>query len=85
MRPSPRSQGPAVSVPASDTRAADLKRRRFLLSLGATGAGAAAVAMTALPGAAAAAEAVAPAAAPEHDAGYRETPHVRAYYRSAKL
>jgi hypothetical protein len=79
----PRSRRAAASLPAADSRAADLKRRRFLLSLGASGASVAAVAATALPGVAAAQPAA--TAAPEHDAGYRETPHVRAYYRSAKL
>ena len=59
----------------------DEKRRRFLLSLGAGGAGAAAA------GVAAAAGTVAPAATkPESkQSGYRETQHVRDYYRSAKF
>jgi hypothetical protein len=83
MRNPTRSDRPATPVPASDSPSADLKRRRFLLSLGAGGAGAAAVAAATLPGVAAAQPAV--AAPTDQDAGYRETDHVRDYYRTAKL
>ena len=59
----------------------DEKRRRFLLSLGAGGASAAAA------GIAGAAGTVAPAQTEPQSkpAGYRETRHVRDYYRSAKF
>jgi hypothetical protein len=59
----------------------DLKRRRFLFSLGAGGA--AAVSAAAMPTAS-----VAQAATAETNdtgSGYRETQHVRDYYRTAKL
>jgi len=69
----------ATPAPAST----DLKRRRFLLSLSAGGVGAAAAAMTALPGSAAPLQ---PAAASNtDDAAYRETEHVRDYYRTTRL
>lgn len=58
----------------------DLKRRRFLLALGAGSAGAATAAAQPL---AAAAEA-APAASAAGQ-GYRETEHVRDYYASTRL
>jgi hypothetical protein len=58
----------------------DLKRRRFLLALGAGSAGAA----TAVAQPLAAAVDAAPAA-PESSQGYRETAHVRDYYASARL
>jgi hypothetical protein len=67
------------ATPASSST--DLKRRRFLLS--ASGAGAAAVAVAASP-----ATAVAIAqdtAAPTDDAAYRETAHVRDYYRTTRI
>jgi hypothetical protein len=70
-----------VATPASPST--DLKRRRFLFSLSASGAGAAAVAMTVMPGSAAALQ---PASATDtDDAAYRETAHVRDYYRTTKL
>ncbi|MPZ45257.1 MAG: formate dehydrogenase [Betaproteobacteria bacterium] len=66
--------------PAHAAAKPDEKRRRFLLSLGAGGAGAAAA------GVAAAAGTVAPAetAPKSKSSGYRETQHVRDYYRSAR-
>lgn len=70
-----------VATPASPST--DLKRRRFLLSLTATGAGAAAAAMTVMPGSAAALQTA--AATGTDDAAYRETEHVRDYYRTTKL
>ena len=59
----------------------DASRRRFLFTLGAGGAGAAGAAT----GAAAAAAQVAPDTTAADDAQYRETEHVRDYYRSAKI
>ena len=58
----------------------DLKRRRFLLALGAGSAGAA----TAVAQPLAAAANAAPAAT-QASQGYRETEHVRDYYASARL
>ena len=66
----------------SDPRAPVSKRRGFLLALGAGGIGAAAIAARSLEG-------NAPVAPAEPDAasgdGYRETDHVRRYYRTAKI
>jgi hypothetical protein len=73
---------PAVPDAAPASPSTDPKRRRFLLTLGLGGAGAAAAAVVAAPAAAAGvvtAEPVAP------DSGYRESAHVRDYYRTAKL
>jgi len=59
------------------------KRRRFLFALGASGAGAAAA--VAAPAVTAT---VAPAATAQpkgRPGGYRETEHVRDYYRTAKV
>jgi hypothetical protein len=69
--------------PTTGQRAISSKRRRFLFALGATGAGAAAVA--AAPGAAAT---VAPAAASDpapSGSGYRVTDHIRDYYDSTRF
>jgi hypothetical protein len=71
-----------LPVTAPTSSAADLKRRHFLLTLGASGLSAATVAVAALPGGAAAATEVAAGTA---DAGYRETEHVRDYYRTARI
>ena len=81
MRKSPRSHRPAATVSEAAPSSTDPKRRRFLLTLGVGGAGAAAIA-SALP-AVAAVEAATNES--ESDAGYRETAHVRDYYRTAKL
>lgn len=83
MRTSSRSDRP-VATPAETTpTATDLKRRRFLLGVGVGGAGVATAVAGALPSIAVAGE-TAPAI--EHDGnGYRETEHVRDYYRTAKL
>jgi hypothetical protein len=83
MRTPLRSDRPATPETASTPPAANVKRRRFLFSLGASGAGAAATALCALPAAAAAQPAVEPTK--DSAGGYRETEHVRDYYRSAKL
>jgi hypothetical protein len=82
MRIPKRGVESAATAPVAATSAADSKRRRFLLTLGLGSAGAAAAAAAAAP--AAAVEAV--MAAPDAPAdGYRESAHVRDYYRTAKL
>jgi len=71
-----------ASVPTRATDSPDVKRRRFLLALGAGGAGAAAVATQALAGP------VLPAATPDEaptSQGYRETDHVRDYYATTRI
>ena len=71
-----------ASAPTPATDSPDIKRRRFLLALGAGGAGAAAAATNAI------ARAVPPAASPdqaESSPGYRETDHVRAYYATTRI
>jgi hypothetical protein len=73
------AQAPDAAHPA---KSADLKRRRFLLALGAGGAGAAAVATSAL------ARPAAPTEIPgDADAGqgYRETEHIRDYYATTRI
>jgi hypothetical protein len=79
--PSPSDR--TVTTPANASPETNLRRRGFLLSLGAGGAGAAAVALNARPELAA----VLPQATSSNKqgGGYRETKHVRDYYRSAKL
>ncbi len=82
-----RSRTPAHPETARDPAcAADQtngKRRRFLLALGAGGAGAAAAAVAAAPAAIATPDKPAPAAA--DSSGYRETEHVRDYYRTTRI
>jgi hypothetical protein len=78
--PSGNSPLPITAPPSSS---ADLKRRHFLLTLGAGGLSAASVAVAAVPGSAAAIETQ--AAAATTDSGYRETDHVRDYYRTARI
>ena len=70
-----------IAVPPSST-SPDSKRRRFLFTLGLGGAAAAASAVTAV-SAATADVTTAETATP--DGGYRESAHVRDYYRTAKL
>jgi hypothetical protein len=82
MRKSTRSVRSAQLVPAAASPSTDPLRRRFLFTLGVGGAGAAAAAVAAFP-AAAAADIV--TAESEPDGKYRETTHVRDYYRTAKL
>jgi hypothetical protein len=85
-----RSRTPAHPETARDPAAAadttdktNGKRRRFLLALGAGGAGAAAAAVAAAPAAIATPDKPAPAAAAT--SGYRETEHVRDYYRTTRI
>ena len=66
---------------AQQSRSTDPARRRFLFALGVSGAGAAVAAAGALP-AAAATEATAPT---DQDAAYRESEHVRDYYRTTRI
>ena len=75
-RPSGASAAPVIASSPST----DLKRRRFLFSLGAGGA-VAAVSAGVLP----AAEVATATETPDTGSGYRETQHVRDYYRTAKL
>jgi hypothetical protein len=82
MRIPTRSVHAAATIPAVASSSTDSKRRRFLLTLGLGSAGAAMAAVAAAP--AAAVEAVTPAPAVRAD-GYRESAHVRDYYRTAKL
>ena len=68
--------------PEKSPRGANVRRRNFLLALGAGGAGAAALAARSLSG-------VAPAATGATDPaetgdGYRLTDHVKRYYQTAK-
>lgn len=67
---------------ASPAPHADLRRRRFLLALGAGSAASAAAATQAIAAPVAAAAGAAPAAAKP---GYRETDHVRTYYATTRL
>ena len=82
MRPSPRNRGPAAPVNEPVPPSTDPKRRRFLFTLGVSTAGAAAATVAALPAVAAVETA---ATDSDSDAKYRETAHVRDYYRTAKL
>ena len=69
--------------PAPARESTDTGRRRFLFTLGVGGAGAAAASANALP--ALAVTQVDPAAAVDKDAAYRETEHVRDYYRTTRI
>ena len=71
-----------ASVTTQPAQATNLKRRRFLFTLGAGGAGVAAAATQPL------AAPLREAAAPEVTAksqGYRETDHVRDYYATTRI
>jgi len=71
------------AVPATDrSRNANLARRGFLLTLGAGGAGAVAIAARSLGTDAAAVDAV---AGSSDDGGYAATAHVRTYYKTARV
>lgn len=74
------ASGTRPSAPVSSTP--DGKRRRFLRSLGAGGAGVAAVAIATSP---LGAVLPAPIAPEKRQSGYQETKHVRDYYRTAKV
>ena len=60
---------------------ADLRRRGFLLTIGASGAAAAAVALQPL----SETTPQEPTTAPDASQGYRDTQHVRDYYRTTKI
>jgi hypothetical protein len=82
MRSDRRSPANTSSAsPENSPRAANAKRRGFLLALGVGGAGAAAIAARSLSG-------VAPAATDASDSAsgesYRLTDHVKRYYQTAK-
>ena len=82
MRARLRSPRSAALDSAAATSSPDTQRRRFLLTLGVGGAGAAAASVAALP---VVAEVDPANTGSDSDARYRETTHVRDYYRSAKL
>lgn len=64
------------------SRPANLRRRGFLLSIGAGGTAAAAVALKPL---SAVSPPAVPLAAPAAGQGYRDTQHIRDYYRTTKI
>jgi hypothetical protein len=71
-----------ASQPTHATLSPDFKRRRFLLALGAGGAGAAVAATQSI------ARPMAPTTAPgdvDSSQGYRETDHVRDYYATTRI
>ena len=72
----------SASAPTHPVKSTDLKRRRFLLALGAGGAGAAAVATQTLTAPLAG---TVTAQAADTAQGYRETEHVRDYYATARI
>jgi len=76
---SARTVAPVALPPTSGSP--DSKRRRFLLTLGVGGAG---VAASAAAPVSAVADVTVASSAVTND-GYRETAHVRDYYRTAKL
>jgi hypothetical protein len=82
MRQSPRSTRPAAPAGETAPPSTDPQRRRFLFTLGVSTAGAAAATVNALP---AAASAEAATTDSDSDAQYRETTHVRDYYRTTRL
>jgi len=67
---------------AQTSRSADPARRRFLFTLGVSGVGAVAATTGALP---AAATTQATTVQTDADSAYRETEHVRDYYRSTRI
>jgi hypothetical protein len=76
---------PSATTPdhsGAPTAPADPKRRRLLFALGAGGASAAAAAVAAGPGGTPASPENTPA---ESSSGYRESDHVRHYYRTARI
>ncbi len=72
---------PVAPAKAQPSRSTDPARRRFLLALGAGSAGAAVATAGALP-AAATQQATEPS---DQDAAYRESEHVRDYYRTTRI
>jgi len=81
MRNPMSNTGTAAKVALAPSGSPDSKRRRFLFTLGVGSAG---VAVSATTPVSAVAEVTAAAPAVAND-GYRETAHVRDYYRTAKL
>ena len=81
MRNPTRNARTAATVALTPSGSPDSKRRRFLFTLGLGSAGAAVSAAASL--SAVADVTVAAPAVP--DDGYRETAHIRDYYRTAKL
>jgi hypothetical protein len=79
--PSGNRPSPVTSEDSPRTRA-DLKRRRFLMTLGAAGAGAGIVAARSITSVTDVAQAPEPVSA---DGGYAATAHVQTYYKTAKL
>jgi hypothetical protein len=84
MRTSPqRERHESSPTSATPSPQADVKRRRFLLALGAGSAATAAATAQAI---VAPVVPAAPVSAPdEKTSGYRETDHVRNYYASTRL
>jgi hypothetical protein len=81
MRNAKSLEHPATSQSTQQAQATDPARRRFLFALGAGGAGAAAAKAGAMP------VAIAPETATpsDQDAAYRESKHVRDYYRTTRI
>jgi len=79
MRKASQLAGKAGDASSASTPT-DLRRRRFLLALGTTGASAvAAPALAAVP------EVATPPMEADRTSGYRETDHIRDYYDSARI
>jgi hypothetical protein len=79
--PNAKSVEHSVAPESTQNSRTDTARRRFLFALGVGGAGAAAATAGALPAAATTAE----AASSDQDAAYRESEHVRDYYRTTRI
>lgn len=79
MRIRTRGSNTAATVATPATPSTDIRRRRFLLTLGASGA------VVAAPASAATLDTPPVQAADDRDVSYRETLHVRDYYRTTKL
>ena len=76
------SPDPSVSQPVAEER---LKRRRFLLALGAGAAGGAVAVTKAIASPVAGESAADKTGTGTETSGYRETEHVRDYYASARI
>jgi hypothetical protein len=83
MRKSTPDENSAASVRTQEPASTDVRRRRFLFTLGAGGASAAVAVSGALPGTAAAESAAAPI--DDRNSPYRATEHVRDYYRTTRI